>query len=81
MFKMYTVNQVGKRGVVRVWAVEGLRTLSVLQGQHEGGVCALHFSGGWVGEKRSGGGGERRSGGGEGEGVSRLGGRVRWVKM
>jgi len=36
---------VGKDPEVHVWDAEALKTLSVLKGAHERGVCAVDFSG------------------------------------
>ena len=37
--------QVGRDPSVNVWDAETLKTVSVLKGQHERGVCAVDFSG------------------------------------
>jgi len=39
------INQVGRDPSVHVWDAETLKTISVLKGQHERGVCAVDFSG------------------------------------
>jgi len=37
--------QVGKDAVIHIWDIENLKTLSILQGFHQRGVCTLDFSG------------------------------------
>ncbi|XP_077993248.1 echinoderm microtubule-associated protein-like 6 [Glandiceps talaboti] len=37
--------QVGRDPAVHVWDAENLKTLSVLKGQHQRGICAVDFSG------------------------------------
>ncbi|XP_071162130.1 echinoderm microtubule-associated protein-like 6 [Mytilus edulis] len=37
--------QVGRDGTIHIWDTESMKTLSVLKGQHQRGVCAVDFSG------------------------------------
>ena len=37
--------KVGKNAEIHVWDIENLKTLSILQGFHQRGVCTLDFSG------------------------------------
>lgn len=37
--------KVGRDPAVHVWDTETLKTLSILKGQHQRGVCAVDFSG------------------------------------
>ncbi len=40
-----SVHQVGRDPTVHVWDADTMKTLSILRGQHQRGVCAVDFSG------------------------------------
>lgn len=42
---VYIYTQVGRDPSVHVWDADTLKSVSVLKGQHERGVCAVDFSG------------------------------------
>ena len=37
--------QVGRDPTIHVWDAESMKTLSILKGNHQRGVCAVDFSG------------------------------------
>ena len=37
--------QVGRDPTIHIWDAESLKTLAILKGQHQRGVCAVDFSG------------------------------------
>ena len=45
MLDVLCILQVGRDPTVHVWDAETLKTIAILKGQHQRGVCAADFSG------------------------------------